>query len=130
MLKDIDLTNKCGSCDHFRRIDGTAQGECLKNPYGENVVHDPKYPYWIVTRSRAKCRWYTPQTNADRIRAMSDEELARDLAYHEYTVAKAVFESFGVDITKLGYDIEAVVQELLEQLQQPCGVDMRGEEDG
>lgn len=79
MLKEIDLANKCGSCDHFRKIDGTAQGECLKNPYGENVVHDPKHPYWIVSRSRAKCCWYNapPPTNADRIRAMSDEELAK-----------------------------------------------------
>ena len=78
MLKDIDLTNKCGSCDHFRKVDGTAQGECLKNPYGENVAHDPKHPYRIVSRSMAKCRWYNapPPTNADRIRSMTDEELA------------------------------------------------------
>lgn len=69
-------------------------------------------------------------TEADRIRALSDEELARELAYHEYTVAKAVLEAFGVDITKLGYDIEVVVAELLERIQQPCGADMRGEEDG
>ena len=81
MLKPINLKNKCGSCDHFRQIGDTARGECLQNPYGELVVHDPNYPYWIVTRSRSKCRLYNakPQTNADRIRAMSDEELATDL---------------------------------------------------
>lgn len=81
MLKPINLKNKCGSCDHFRQIGDTAHGECLQNPYGEWVVHDPNYPYWIVTRSRSKCRLYNakPKTNADRIRAMSDEELAEVL---------------------------------------------------
>lgn len=80
-LKNIDLTNKCGSCDYFNPIDGTAMGECRKNPYDENVVHDPKHHYLIVVRSKIKCRHYNkPQpTNADRIRAMSDEELAKKM---------------------------------------------------
>lgn len=91
MLKYIDLANQCGSCEHFRKIDGTAQGECLKNPYGENVVHDPKHPYWIVSRSRAKCSWYNapPPTNADRIRAMSDEELAEWLEWFVIATVEA-----------------------------------------
>lgn len=80
MLPKIDLTNKCGSCCNFKAIGGTTQGECLQNPYGEDVVHDPEHPYWIVQRSRIKCRLYNtrPQTNADRIRARleKDEELA------------------------------------------------------
>ena len=78
MLKDIDLTNKCGSCCHFKPIEDTATGECLQNPYNDSVVHDPKHPHWIVQRSRIKCPLYNakPQTNADRIRWMSDEELA------------------------------------------------------
>ena len=78
MLKQIDLTNKCGSCDHFKQIENTATGECLQNPYNDTVVHDPKHPHWIVQRSRIKCPLYNtkPQTNADRIRSMSDEELA------------------------------------------------------
>ena len=81
MLKDIDLTNKCGSCCHFKPIEDTATGECLQNPYNDTVVHDPKHPHWIVQRSRLKCPLYNakPQTNADRIRAMSDEELAKHL---------------------------------------------------
>ncbi len=78
MLKNIDLSNKCGSCCHFKPIEDTATGECLQNPYNDSVVHDPKHPHWIVQRSRIKCPLYNakPQTNADRIRAMSDEELA------------------------------------------------------
>ena len=86
MLKVIDLTNKCGSCDHFKPIEDTATGECLQNPYNDTVVHDPKHPHLIVPRSRIKCPLYNakPQTNADRIRAMSDEELAefiRDISH-------------------------------------------------
>jgi hypothetical protein len=78
MLKNIDLANKCGSCDHFKPIENTATGECLQNPYNDSVVHDPKHPHWIVQRSRIKCPLYNAKTktNADRIRAMSDEELA------------------------------------------------------
>lgn len=80
MKKQIDLTNKCGSCRHFKEIDGTAHGDCLANPYGGDVVHNPEHPYWQVARSRIKCAKYwartKPQTNADRIRAMSDEDLA------------------------------------------------------
>ena len=81
MLKDIDLTNKCGSCDHFKPIEDTVAGECLQHPYNDSVFHDPKHPHWIVQRSRIKCQLYNakPQTNADRIRAMSDEELAEHL---------------------------------------------------
>lgn len=81
MLKDIDLTNKCGSCCHFKPIEDTASGECLRNPYNDSVVHDPKHPHWIVQRSRVKCPLYNakPQTNADRIRTMSNEELAEFL---------------------------------------------------
>lgn len=77
MLKnDIDLTNKCGSCCHFKPIEDTATGECLQNPYNDSVVHDPMHPHWIVQRSRVKCTLYNakPQTNADRFLAMSDEE--------------------------------------------------------
>ena len=81
MLKNIDLTNKCGSCCHFKPIEDTANGECLQNPYNDSVVHDPKHPHWIVQRSRIKCRLYDakPQTNADRIRVMSDGELKTEI---------------------------------------------------
>ena len=89
MLKDIDLTNKCGSCDHFKPIEDTATGECLQNPYNDTVVHDPKHPHWIVQRSRIKCPLYNakPRTNADRVRAMSDEELASFLEQTQADVA-------------------------------------------
>lgn len=77
MLKNINLDGKCGSCDRFKPIDGTARGECLCQPYGKDVVHDPKHPHRIVGRSNIKCTWYykSPKTNADHIRSMTDEEL-------------------------------------------------------
>ncbi len=79
-MKSIDLTNKCDSCWNFKPVPGTARGDCLANPYGDDIAHDPDHPYWQVARSRTKCAKYRartkPQTNADRIRAMSDEELA------------------------------------------------------
>ena len=80
-LKNIDLAGKCGSCCHFKPIEDTATGECLQNPYNDSIVHDPKHPHWIVQRSRIKCPLYNarPQNNADRIRSMSDEELAQKL---------------------------------------------------
>ena len=85
-LKHIDLTGKCGSCCHFKPIEDTATGECLQNPYNDSIVHDPKHPHWIVQRSRIKCPLYNakPQTNADRIRAMSDEDLEDFLLTEEW----------------------------------------------
>lgn len=77
-MKDIDLTGKCGSCYYFHLIEGTANGECHKFPYGDDVVHDAAHPFFKPGRSRIKCKNYrtTPITNADKLRAMSDEELA------------------------------------------------------
>lgn len=81
MLKDIDLTNKCGSCCHFKPIEDTANGECLQNPYNDSVVHDPKHPHWIVQRSRIKCPLYNakPQTNAERMISLIQNGKVRDL---------------------------------------------------
>lgn len=88
MLKDINLANKCGSCCHFKQIENTATGECLQNPYDDTVVHDPKHPHWIVQRSRIKCSLYNAKsrTNADRLRAMSDEKLAETISQIAFDV--------------------------------------------
>ena len=77
--KNIDLTNKCGSCCWFEPIEKTCSGYCLRNKYGEDVVHDPAHPYLQVARSRMKCVDYNakPKTNADHIRSMSDDDLAK-----------------------------------------------------
>lgn len=64
-------------------------------------------------------------TNADRIRAMTDEELARQFAQYEYSVAKEVLAHFGIDIATMDYDAEVAAKDLLEQLQQPAEGDVK-----
>lgn len=88
VMKQIDLTGKCGSCWYFHQIEGTAYGECRKLPYGDNVYHDSKHPYFEPGRSRKKCKLYMAKssTNADFIRAMTDEELAELLSQRGCTV--------------------------------------------
>lgn len=80
-MKDIDLNGKCGSCYYFHLIEGTANGECHKFPYGDDVVHDAAHPFFQPGRSRIKCKNYrtTPITNYDRLRAKSVEEMAEFL---------------------------------------------------
>lgn len=68
---------------------------------------------------------YQPKTNADRIRAMTDEELARQFAQYEYSVAKEVLAHFGIDIATMDYDAEVAAKDLLEQLQQPAEGDVK-----
>ena len=88
-MKDIDLNGKCGSCYYFHLIEGTANGECHKFPYGDDVVHDAAHPFFQPGRSRIKCKNYrtTPITNADRIRSMTDEELDKFLGEVQWDVA-------------------------------------------
>ena len=57
-MKEIDLRNKCGSCKNYLQINDTAYGFCLRQPYGNDVVHDPLFPYRNVPRSRIKCPYY------------------------------------------------------------------------
>ena len=64
-----------------------------------------------------KCKQYKPNytTNADRIRAMSDEELAVLLAHETYRMAKPVFDVLGYGITE-----EFIFAQRLEWLKQPA----------
>lgn len=57
-MKEIDLRNRCGACKNYLQINDTASGGCLRQPYGEDVVHDPLFPYRVVARSRKKCLCY------------------------------------------------------------------------
>ena len=63
-----------------------------------------------------KCKQYKPNytTNADRIRAMRDEELAVLLAHETYRMAKPVFDVLGYGITE-----EFIFAQRLEWLKQP-----------
>lgn len=44
---------------------------------------------------KGTCKGYIPMTNSDRIRAMSDEELAEFLAEEQYRIANVVFQAAG-----------------------------------
>ena len=55
-----------------------------------------------------------PMTNADRIRAMSDEELAELLANETYRIAKPCFDTFGYGLEK-----QVIFAKRIEWLQQP-----------
>ena len=59
-----------------------------------------------------------PMTNAQKIRAMTDEELAVMLADHENKVAFEVCCSFA--LPSVGYDFEESINELLNWLKQPA----------
>lgn len=70
--------------------------------------------------SDAPTKWepaahYKPDTNADRIRAMSDEELAELLANETYRLAAPVFQLTGVGVTK-----EFIYTLRLKWLKQPA----------
>ena len=54
-------------------------------------------------------------TNADRIRAMTDEELAELLANETYRIAKPCFDAFGYGLEK-----QVIYAKRLEWLQQPA----------
>ena len=55
------------------------------------------------------------KTNADRIRSMSDEELAVLLAHETYRMAKPVFDVCGYGITE-----EFIFAQRLKWLKQPA----------
>lgn len=55
-----------------------------------------------------------PMTNADSIRAMSDEELAEFLAEEQYRIANTVFQTVGYGLEK-----QAIYARRLDWLQQP-----------
>lgn len=98
--------------------------KCLMNGFEVNYPCSPVCALFgdCVTAFK-ELRKANVRTKADRIRAMTDEELARQFALYEYSVAKEVLAHFGVDISTMGHDAEAAAKDLLEQLQQPAEVD-------
>ena len=61
-----------------------------------------------------------PQTNADRIRAMSDVEMAKVFSYTQYRAVKDALEQFGVNFECDQQSLEQMANEMLERLQQPA----------
>lgn len=76
---------KCKNCKHLGYLfDGDKVGERVW--YG-NIADSP------VLDMEMDCEYYVPQTNADRIRSMTDEELADFLVtvetygYHDQSIS-------------------------------------------
>ena len=64
------------------------------------------------------CGSVVPITNADRIRAMSDEELAVFLAEEQYRIANIIFQAVGYGLEK-----QVICARRLDWLQQPVEED-------
>lgn len=64
------------------------------------------------------CRGFERRTNADRIRAMSDEELAEFLAEEQFRIANTVFQTVGYGLEK-----QVIYARRLDWLQQPAEED-------
>ena len=66
------------------------------------------------------CGAYVPKsvTNGDRIRAMSDEELAEFLAEEQYRIANVIFQAAGYGLEK-----QVIYAWRLDWLQQPAEED-------
>ena len=109
------MRKHCGNCANHRNETNAFSEECGKCVQAVLENGEKTAPsHW-----REK-----PQTNADRIRAMSDEELAKSLSK---TVVDAICYSHGTEKTvdKLPKEIwDDLVKEYLEWLKQPA--DMRG----
>ena len=89
----------CKDCPAFAKCTVTYRGSAcaaLRGTYG--IDSDPE----IIT-------------NADRIRRMSDEELAEFLAEEQYRIANVIFQTAGYGLEK-----QAIYARRLDWLQQPC----------
>ena len=89
----------CKDCPAFAKCTVTYRGSAcaaLRGTYG--IDSDPE----IIT-------------NADRIRRMSDEELAEFLAEEQYRIVNVIFQTAGYGLEK-----QAIYARRLDWLQQPC----------
>lgn len=92
----------CKNCPAYAKCTVTYRGStcaALRGTYG--IDSDPE----IVT-------------NADRIRSMSDEELAEFLAEEQHRIANVVFQSAGYGLEK-----QVIYARRLDWLQQPAEED-------
>ena len=76
-----------------------------------------KVGYKVNECNQKDCPYRTETiTNADRIRVMTDEELAELLANETYRIAKPCFDAFGCGLEK-----QMIYAKRLKWLQQPAG---------
>ena len=100
----------CPECDE-KMMDETIGWRCPKCKGFVSSLDGKFYPH--VDGS-----FMPPMTNADRIRAMSDEELAEFLAEEQFRIANVVFQAVGYGLEK-----QAIYVRRLDWLQQPAEED-------
>lgn len=88
----------------------------LNNHWCEIVLDSPDED---LTR---ECRHFIHKTHADRIRAMSDEELANWLARTQYANMMEATEIFGAQLPFDEETLKGSEKECLEWLKQPAEV--------
>lgn len=129
-----NLPDKCSNCKAEmemrkpRAIDATSLKDKFSDIYGDsnNLV----YLYGVLDLIDAQPTFIqlskSPMTNADRIRAMSDEELAGYLARISGDTAIKMAEQFGLtlDQEKKQKYIDKLKSEYLKRLQQPVEEDI------
>ena len=50
-------------------------------------------------KGQTACQWYKRMTNADKIRAMTDEELAYFIAEQRFCTVNPIADEFRIDVT-------------------------------
>lgn len=91
-------------------MNGSGCKNCPVSP-----CHTLYYRGSYCCEQRAKRGLGDPITNADRIRSMTDEELAELLANETYRIAEPCFDAFGYGLEK-----QVIYAKRLEWLQQPA----------
>ena len=121
--------NKCGSCDYYKPIDGTARGYCLGVTFGEEVGCDKDNPHPMRNRSQTRCKEYKNShndknevaTNYDRIVSMNIQKLSEFMNHGACPPGK--------DLSELCYEEDGGSNPdlcglcWLEWLKQPCDMD-------
>lgn len=96
--------DKCRGCEAFQK--------CTAQAYGDVTCRYLRFSYGMDDR--------TEVTNADRIRAMSDEDLANWLARTQYANMMEAAEIFGAQLLFEEETLNGSEKECLEWLQQPA----------
>lgn len=75
------------------------------NDDGERTIGTPNWCFYLsdspCEENERECPAFKPLTNADRIRAMTDEELAEFIAQQRYCTINPIADKFGVDTTQM-----------------------------
>lgn len=117
--KQKQPTKTCADCIHEsacrvwtdgRYISDASASRC---PEHMTVKDSAAYPCGVLDERKRK------QTNADRIRAMSDEELANWLARTQYENMMEAAEIFGTQLPFKEETLKGSEQECLQWLRQP-----------